>query len=62
MYPLKYSILVLFLVAFVHADSAVQTDWSGGDEIPGPVLDWSNGFYQSSYIDWSGYQEFLMLS
>ena len=62
MYPLKYSILVLFLVAFVHADSAVQTDWSGGDGIPGPVWEWSNDFYQSSCINWSDYSSSLLLS
>jgi hypothetical protein len=37
----------------IYADSAVQTDWSGGDGILGPVLDWGNEFFQSSSIDWS---------
>lgn len=47
----------LFLLAPIetYADSAVQTDWSGGDGIPGPVLEWGNEFYQSSFINWSYY-------
>ena len=62
MHSVKYSVLALFLIQLVHADSAVQTDWSGGNGIPGPVCDWSNEFYQSSYINWSENPGSLLLS
>ena len=53
-------IRILFLLFFsfitiTFADSAVQTDWSGGPGVLGPVIDWDNEFYQSSSINWSGY-------
>ena len=39
-----------FIVTF--ADSAIQTDWSGGSGVWAPVTDWSNQFYLADYIDW----------
>lgn len=45
-----------------HADSAVQTDWSEGNGILGPVLDWGSKFYQFSGIDWSDNPGILLIS
>jgi len=56
-------ISMLILAPFeAYADSATQTDWSGGDGILGPILDWGNKFYQSSNINWSDYPGSLLLS
>jgi len=51
-YWLRYPILVLLLIPFVYADSAIQTDWSGGPGVLGPVTDWSSQFYSSSLVVW----------
>jgi hypothetical protein len=51
----------LSLIPFTFADTAVQTDWSGGSGIYGPVTDWSNQFYQSSCMNWSGYPGIALL-
>jgi len=53
---------VLFISLITYADSAFQTDWSGGDSILGPVSVWGNEFYQSSNIDWSDFPGTLLLS
>ncbi len=53
--------LIIFTITITFADSAVQTDWSGGDGIPGPVLNWGNVFFQSLYIDWSTYPGTLLI-
>jgi len=58
MYTAVCSVLVLLL----HADSAVQTDWSGGVGIAGHVFEWSNQFYQCSYTDWSNEPGLVLLS
>ena len=44
--------LCLLLPAF--GDEANQTDWSGGDGVPGPVTDWGDQFDTSTDINWSG--------
>ena len=62
MYKIFLPFLILSSITVTYADSAVQTDWSGGDGILGPVLDWGDEFYQSLYIDWSNYPGFLLLS
>ena len=53
--------LIVFAPFETHADFAVQTDWSEGDGILGPVLDWGNKFYQFSGIDWSDNPGFLLI-
>jgi len=58
---LMYS-AVLSITLITYADSASQTDWSGGDGLLGPVSVWGNEFYQSLYIDWSEYPGSLLLS
>lgn len=57
-----YTAVCSVLVLLFHADSAVQTDWSGGVGIAGPVFEWSNQFYQCSYTDWSNEPGLLLLS
>jgi hypothetical protein len=47
---LTLAIVSLYLPAF--ADDATQTDWSGGDGVPGPVTDWAEEFDTSSDINW----------
>jgi hypothetical protein len=43
--------LCLLLPAF--GGEATQTDWSGGDGVPGPVADWGDEFDASTDINWS---------
>lgn len=62
MHSVKYSVLVLSLIQLVHADSAIQTDWSGGYGVPCPVCEWSNEFCLSQCINWSDYPGSLQLS
>jgi hypothetical protein len=33
------------------ADSAIQTDWSGGPGVLGPVIDWDNEYYTDTDIE-----------
>ncbi len=54
-------LLIFGFITFTFADSAVQTDWSGGSGVLGPVIDWGNEFYQSSSINWSGYPGIALL-
>jgi hypothetical protein len=54
-YRIFLPLLIILCITITFADSAVQTDWSGGDGILGPVIDWGDEFYQSSCINWSGY-------
>jgi len=61
MYRCILPLLFLGLFINVNADSAVQTDWSGGSGVLGPVIDWGNDFYQSSCINWSDYPGSLRL-
>ncbi len=44
--------LCLLLPAF--GGEATQTDWSGGDGVPGPVTDWGDQLDTSTDINWSG--------
>ncbi|MBN2585792.1 MAG: VCBS repeat-containing protein, partial [Candidatus Fermentibacteraceae bacterium] len=37
--------------AAISAGTATQTDWSGGDSIYGPVLDWGDLFYSDTDIE-----------
>ncbi len=50
-----FTVLVLPLTAaYGHeGDGAAQTDWSGGDGVPGPVTDWGNTFNVATDINWS---------
>jgi len=46
------AVLLVALAGGAPADEALQTDWSGGGGLPGPVLDWENGFWTSAGISW----------
>ncbi|MCK4593113.1 VCBS repeat-containing protein, partial [bacterium] len=41
------------LIGAVLALDTGQTDWSGGDGVPGPVTDWGSQFDASTTVDWS---------
>ncbi len=61
MYWLRYPILVLSLVPFTYADSAVQTDWSGGPGVLGPVIDLGNEFYMDTDMSYSSPSDLALL-
>ena len=47
-----FAISLLMLAPFkAYAGTATQTDWSGGDGIWGPVIDWGNEFYADTDIE-----------
>ncbi len=49
---MKKLIYVLFFLSAVSFSETVdQTDWSGGDGVPGPVIDWSDTYDNSSQIE-----------
>lgn len=47
---LLMAVLVIIPLSLSNADSATQTDWSGGSGVPGPGMDWSDRFCSSSGI------------
>ncbi|MCK5034580.1 MAG: VCBS repeat-containing protein, partial [Candidatus Sabulitectum sp.] len=47
----KLIYVLFFLSAVSFSDTVDQTDWSGGDGVPGPVTDWGNSYDTSSQID-----------
>jgi hypothetical protein len=42
----------LLLASICLAGTATQTDWSGGDGVLGPVIDWGEEFYTDTDINW----------
>lgn len=48
---LFYLIILLFLVSISYSDIQTQTDWSGGDGVPGPVTEWDNSYSVADNID-----------
>jgi hypothetical protein len=53
--------LSIFTAAAI-AESETQTDWSGGDGVPGPVTDWGDTFNSESNINWSGFPGDFIIS
>ncbi len=53
-FRLVTTIVVIVLPALLYADSAIQTDWSAGPGISGPVFDWNDQFSTSYDMNWSG--------
>lgn len=52
----KKMFILLFSIAVgsvAIAETAIQTDWSGGPGVSGPVIDWGNTFDMASGINWS---------
>ncbi len=52
----------LLLAAAAFAETAEQTDWSGGDGVEGPVTDWGDTFDTATDINWSGLRGRVILS
>ena len=46
------SLIVLAFGSIAIAETATQTDWSGGAGISGPVLDWGNTFDMENNLNW----------
>jgi len=47
-----FAISLLMLAPFqAYAGTTIQTDWSGGDGIWGPVIDWGNEYYADTDIE-----------
>jgi hypothetical protein len=53
--------LMLASASCATGDDAAQTDWSGGDRLLGPVVDWQDRFAASSAVDWAGAPGTLIL-
>jgi len=54
--------LIFFsFTATVFADSAIQTDWSGGPGVLGPVIDWGNEFHMDTDMCYSNPSELVLL-
>ncbi|MCK4506877.1 MAG: T9SS type A sorting domain-containing protein [Candidatus Aegiribacteria sp.] len=49
---LKLSIIILVSASFSYAGSAIQTDWSGGQGVPGPVIEFGCDFFIEMGLDW----------
>ncbi len=48
-----FTISLIVLTQFeAFADSATQTDWSGGSGLYGPVTNWGNQFYLAQTVEW----------
>ncbi len=48
-----FTISLIVLTQFeAFADSATQTDWSGGSGLYGPVTNWCNQFYLAQTVEW----------
>jgi len=47
-----FTIPLIVLAPFAYADSAAQTNWSGGDGVWGPVPSWGAEFHQSTDVIW----------
>ena len=51
----KKTLTLLILIAvgsLANAETAIQTDWSGGPGISGPILNCGNTFDMESSINW----------
>ena len=47
-----FAIPLIVLSGAVWAESATQTDWSGGPGVAGPVSTWTDDFYLGTDLDW----------
>lgn len=43
--------LLLLVIQFSYSNTAIQTDWSGGNGVSGPVNDWTNTFHESFFVN-----------
>lgn len=44
-------LLLLFVTQISYSNSAIQTDWSGGNGVTGPVNEWDNTFHESFFLN-----------
>jgi len=54
-------LLIFGFLTITFADSAVQTDWSGGPGVLGPVTDWNNEFHMDTDMSYSNPSELVLL-
>ncbi len=59
---LALSLVVMATAGLLFADEAVQTDWSGGGGVSGPVIDWGSAFESASATSWASIPGQLALS
>ena len=57
-----YVFSTLLLVSIAYSDSEIQTDWSGGGGVPGPVDSWGTFFSTSVDIDFSDVPGSILLN
>ena len=55
------TLLIFILFSFSYADSAVQTDWTGGADVLGPVTDWGSFFYLDNSLEWGSFPGDVLL-
>ncbi len=61
MYIRILPLLIFGFLTITFADSAVQTDWSGGPGVLGPVIDWDNEFYMDTDMSYSNPSDLVLL-
>lgn len=49
---LRIIILLMIVSGSVFAGTSIQTDWSGGPGLQGPVIEWGNCFWGAENADW----------
>jgi len=54
-------LLIFGFLTFTYADSALQTDWSGGPGVLGPVTDWGNEFHMDTDMSYSNPSDLVLL-
>jgi len=52
---------IILCITITFADSAVQTDWSGGPGVLGPVIDWGNEFYMYTDLSYSNPSDLVLI-
>jgi len=62
MFKIFLTFVLLSCIAIVYADSATQTDWSGGPGFPGPVVSWTDTFDGTENLSWTFQSGQLILS
>ena len=55
------TIFYIVLASILYGGTVIQTDWSGGDGVSGPVTDWQESFYMGHEADYSSNPGYLFL-
>ncbi len=58
---LRIIILLMIVSGSVSSGTSIQTDWSGGPGLQGPVIEWGNRFWGAENVDWINYPGDLIL-